>query len=49
VLSDYQLFLNRQADSVGDAAFVLALQSGATDQAVAAAILGSDEAFAKRT
>jgi hypothetical protein len=49
VASDYLTDLGRPADPAGAAGFVLALESGATDQAVVAAILGSPEAFARRT
>jgi uncharacterized protein (TIGR03118 family) len=47
VKNDYQLLLNRSADSVGLASFTAALQQGQTDQQVAASIAGSDEFFAR--
>jgi hypothetical protein len=49
VAADYQADLGRAVDSAGSAGFVLALESGMTDQAVAAALLGSGEAFARLT
>jgi hypothetical protein len=49
VAADYLTYLGRAEDPTGATGFLLALQSGATDQALVAAILGSAEAFARRT
>ncbi|CAN5389196.1 hypothetical protein BH10PLA2_BH10PLA2_12940 [soil metagenome] len=45
VQADYQTFLKRSADSGGVAAWVNALNAGATDQQVLAQIFGSPEAY----
>jgi hypothetical protein len=47
VASYYQTYLSRPADAAGLAADVAALAQGATDQAVIAVIVGSDEYFRK--
>ncbi len=45
VQADYMTFLLRPADSGGLATFVDALNAGATDQEVLAAIFGSSEGY----
>ncbi len=47
VQSLYLLYLNRPADPLGAETFLTALQNGARDEAVLAAILGSDEFFSR--
>jgi hypothetical protein len=49
VQADFQSALGRQTEAVGLAGFVGELQRGGNDQLILAQILGSDEAFAKRT
>jgi len=49
VEANYQALLGRQADASGQAYFLNLLGSGTTDQTLAADILGSQEAFSKRT
>src|SRR5439155_18753112 len=49
VQSYYQKYLHRSADVAGLAAFVQALQNGATEEAVIGAITASDEYFAQAT
>ena len=46
VEADYQLYLDRQADSIGLAYWLAGMQAGASDQQVLAGIFGSPECFA---